>query len=315
MISEFTIENLTTKDIVTFGQEPSYGYLFKDDGLDWGSAYGSHSTYNYPGQIGSYISMTSIKERDITITGYVYYFLTDNELVSVPKKERQAYAYAKMRAKKSVLNSLLNPNDYVKVTIGDYYITGKPSQTIRYGSTGESNNQYFCEFQLSIFCNNPMFKKNTITRTVVSGSKGMFRFPLAIPSSGYILSLRENYLLLNVFNEGDSEIGATISLTAKGVVENPTLENIANGHKITLYKTMQKGEKIVITTVNGIEKGIKGYINGIEYNYFKYWDFENDWMKFPKGTSLVGYSTTNDSEKLLEVTIEINPEKFGLEEM
>ena len=55
--------------------------------------------------------------------------------------------------------------------------------------------------------------------------------------------------------------------------------------------------------------------NGVERSYLQYWSFENKWLKFQKGTTLIGYSTENQSENLLDITIELNPEKFALEEM
>ena len=76
MIERFKVKNKTTSREVIFGQDIDCDYVYKSDGLDWGTAPAQHNTYNYLNQIGVTISSTMIKERDITITGYVYYWLT-----------------------------------------------------------------------------------------------------------------------------------------------------------------------------------------------------------------------------------------------
>ena len=128
------------------------------------------------------------------------------------------------------------------------------------------------------------------------------------------MSGRENYLLLAINNEGNSSIGAIITFEAKADVKNPSIEDVGTGKKIIINKTLSKGEKVIINTADG-EKSVVGVIGGVEYNYFKYWDFNNDWIKFEGGTTLVGYSSEDYTEGSLDVMIEINPEKFALEEL
>lgn len=316
MISKFTLINTNTEQQFTFGQEIDCDFLFKSDGLDWGSVNGSHNTYNYPNQVGVSISSTKLNPRDITIEGYVYYILTAKERAEIPREERNEYCYSKIKQKKRSLDEVINPNDFVKIIIGDYYIEGKPNNSVYYGNTEEDNNTYFCKFLISVYCANPMFKKNTISRTNIQSSTPYFHFPLIIPEIiGISLSSRENYLLLAVENEGSVSIGGRIILTAKGQVTNPTLENIITGETIKINKVMQSGEVITINTSDGSQRGIIGNYGGIERSYLQYWDFSNTWFKFLIGTTLIGYSTDDSSESLLDVAIEINPEKFNLEEM
>lgn len=314
MIGNLKIKNKTTLQEITIGQDIDYDYVYEDDGIDWGTVPAQHNTYNYPRQVGSTISSTKIGERDITIIGYVYYFLTAEERENISRGERHAYGYDIIKKKKETLNNVINPNDYVRISVGDYYIEGKPSASVKYGSDGESNNEYFCQFLIIIYCSNPMFKKNTITKTVLSASNPMLHSPFVIPPFGIVGGRRNNYLILSVENEGNAEIGGRIILTAKGEVKNPSVENIGTGETITINKTLEAGEVVTITTIDGKEKGVTGNINGIEENYFKYWNFNNVWFKFQQGVTLIGYSTENNSENLLDVVVEINPEKFALEE-
>lgn len=314
MISEFILINEETEKQFSFGQSSEYDFIFTE--INWGSAGATHNTYNYPNQVGVSISSTKINPRDISIEGYVFYVLTDREYWEIPREEKLSYCYDKIKQKKSSLNEVINPNDVIKLVIGNYYIEGKPNSSIVYGVEDRDNNVYFCKFSFSLYCANPMFKKNTISKTNIQSSTPFFHFPLIIPKyEGIALSSRENYLMLAVENEGGVPIGGKIIITSKGVVLNPTLENILTGEFIRINKEMQDGEEIVINTVDGKERGIFGTLNGVTGSYLQFWDFRNTWFKFLIGTTLIGYTTENASENYLDVVVEINPEKYSLEEM
>lgn len=316
MVSNFTLTNLATEETLRFGQEVGVDFLFQDGGIDWGSAPASHNTYTYPGQIGVSISSTNIREREITISGFAFYVVSNPEREGMTYEEYVKYGYEKILKKKDILNKIINPEDYVRITVGEYYIDGKPDSSVRFGDTEETNNQFFCKFFISIYCENPMFKKKTIMQTMLSGNIPKFHFPLVFTKEkGIIFGIRKKYQLIEVENEGSIKIGAIITFKSKGVVANPAIENLQNGQKIVINKTLQEGEEVVINTNDGPEKGIKGFVDGQELNYFKYWDFENNWMKFNPGTSLLGYSVQSENESLLEVYVELNPVKFGVEEM
>lgn len=316
MVSSFILQNLTTYESLTFGQTIDSNCIYKDGDIDWGNAQADHSTYSFPTQNGSYISSTKIKERDVYISGYCYYVPTADDLRLYNRAEIMQMVEENMKAKKDILNRVINPKDYISIKIGNYYIFGKPAGSVKYGITTEENNEYFCKFGFTLFCNNPMFIRYDNVKTFIGKNVPMFHFPLTFPPlKGIMFGTREEYLILAVENEGNTDIGANIILEAKGEVENPKIENLSNGQSMVIQKTMEAGEKIIITTVDGGERGIKGFLNSEEFNYFRYWDFENDWIIFPRGTSLIAYSTDNDSENLLEVSVEIRPEMFALEDM
>lgn len=316
MISGFIIENLTTQEQVTMGLTTDNQYLYKEGGVNWGSVPATHNTYNYPRQVGVSISSTKINTRDISIEGYVYYMLNDDERKTVERNGIAEYIHRRIKEKKKVLSDLINPDDYLRLYIGDYYIEGKPSSSIEFGKDMQDNNEYFCKFAIFIFCANPMFKKSTIIRTTIAGSTPAFHFPMIFSrTQRSIMSTRVNYLMLAVQNEGNVAIGGRIILKAKGEVLNPSIENTNTKEKIVVNKKLESGEKVVINTVKGKERGITGFYKGVERSYLEYWNYENSWFEFQKGLTIVGYSTENSSESLLDVSIEINPEKYALEDM
>lgn len=316
MVSQFTLSNKENGSSITFGQTTSSECLYKDNGVDWGSAPATHNTFSYPSQLGEYISSTSVRGRDISITGFVYYLPSDAEKAVVPPQDLEQYCYTKMNKKKELLNNIVNPTQVVRLEIGGYYIEGKPSKSIVYGSDVESNNQYFCSFLITVFCNNPMFRKITLPNTILSGTRPAFRFPLIFPQGkGIIMGIRSSYRLIAIENEGNVPTGGIIWMKSNGTIVNPTVTNLETGEFITVNKTMVEGEIIEINTNDGNEKGIKGYIDNEELNYFKYWDFNNTWIKFPIGTTMIGFSTEEGDESLLEIEITMNPLKYALEDM
>jgi len=315
MVREFMLKNLSTLEEVKFGQDIDCDYIYESGGIDWGSIPASHNLYNYPGQIGDNISSTKVNNRDVTIEAYAYYILDEEERSSIERKDWVEYTYQKIKQKKEVLNRLINPLNFIRLTIGEYYIEGKPNATVQYGAIEEENNAYFCKFMISIFCADPMFKKITQTITAIAGDMGAYFFPLFFQPTGKIFGVRNDFLLLEAENEGDIEIGGIITIEAKREIVNPSLENLSNGHKIKINKTMSEGDMYIINTVEGSSKGIWSRSGVEDTSILAYWDFDNDWMKFEPGKSLISYTCDNQNEIYMDVKIEINPAKYGLEEM
>lgn len=316
MVSNFVLKNLSTLEEVNFGQDFDCDYIYEDGGLDWGNVPATHNKYNYPNQVGDSISSSKINNREISISAYSFYVLTQEEKLIVERENWVEYCYDKIKEKNEVLNRLINPLNFIRLTIGDYYIEGKPSATPQYGVTVGENNLYFCKFLISIFCANPMFKKITQTTSLLSGDQGAFFFPFFIPPDGAILGVRNNYLMLEVLNDGNAEVGGIITLTAKDTIVNPVVENFDTGETFSIVYTMHLGDVITINTSDGGEKGIWGTISGVTTSFIKHVDFRStSWLKFKPGNTTLVYSTSNDSEEFLDIKVDINPEKYGLEIM
>lgn len=316
MVGSFIVRNLTTQDQVSFGQDSSFDFVFNDGDIDWGSVPASHSSYNYPQQVGVSIYASTLKERDISLGGWVFYTLSESEKVGKRWKERVEFAYERIKEKKDILSGLFNPSDFVRITIGGYFIEGKPSSSIIFGNTEADNNHFFCKFTVPIYCNNPMFKKEVNVLQGITGDAGSFHFPFYMPPNGFIFGTRINYMMIELNNEGNVKIGGKITIKAKGEVVKPTITNATTGESFTINKTLVNGEYVIVNTLMGDERGVVGKIpSGLEMNYLRYWSFKNSWLQFAKGISMIGYSCENQKEDDMEVIIEINPEKFNLEEM
>lgn len=316
MFSSFVLENQTTKQKIELGQDYKSDYYFKEDGISIGPVAVEQNTYSYPYQVGMSISNTTIKSRPVSIKGYIAYIPTAADIQSVNGENGRLLSeiiLKRIEAKKKTLNALIIPDDYIRMYIGDYYIEGKPDGSIQYGKTLQENNEYFCAFLIELYCSNPMFRKVKETVSNIATSIGSFHFPWIIKPTGIILSSRKGYQLIYVENEGNATVGGIIHIEAKTIIEGLQIENITTGERIKINKTLQAGEKITINTNDGNDKGIYGTYNLITENYYRYWDQDNKWMKFPQGLSLIGYSTENETEKYVDISIQMFPEKYNLE--
>ena len=315
MVERFEIVNLSTNEKAVFGRDKTCDYIY-DDGLFWDGVEAVHNTYKNPRQIGSYISSTVINERQVSIEAYCFYVLSKNDLKTVLRSERVAFVDKKIKLKKEKISRIVNPLNFVKITIGDYSIVGKPNKSVVFGSTNSENNEYFCKFTFSVFCNKPMFLKDVEMFSNISISGSSFHFPLVLKNTGFIFGTRTSTKIVAVFNEGDVEVGCKIRIEANGVLTKPQIENTGTGEFIKINKILSPGEVVEINTEDNEDKGIVGIVDGKIYDYLRYWSFSNKWFKIPVGTTVLGYDTEVEGEKAnMVVIVSINAAKFGLGEM
>lgn len=311
MIGEFLLQNVGTKEYVTFGQDVGFDYVYNDGDIDWDTVGVKHNTFEFPNQTGLSISSTKVNDRDVTINGYVYYIPTEREKELY--KDIDSFVYQKILEKKRKLNRVIDPQQFIKLTIGEYYIIGKPSRTIKWATKYKENNDKFCKFQISLYCNNPMFKREA-EQVVLSGSLPAFKFPLIIPQAGMIFGERRNYHAFGILNSGDVPVGAKFRIRSNGVVKGFTMQNATTGEYFRINKTLQDGEEIIVNTDASSARSIYGYIDGEELNYFKYWDFEGKWIQFPVGQSYITYTLEEGNVQLVDVSLVLTPAKFDIEE-
>ena len=317
MIELFKVQNTSNLKQMTIGTSTDCDLLIDPNfGVDWGLVDAFHNTYSYPGQTGMTISSTGLNPRVVTVSGYVYYIISKLEKESMTYQDRLKYVNKKIFDKKRLLSDIIDPMEYVRIIIGDYFLEGKPYASVKFGQSENENNAYFCRFQFMLYCANPMFQKVSDVQTILSGSIPKFHFPLVFPKKkGILMGVRQRYQLVPVENVGDVTIGGIITLEAKGTVSNPRIENVLTGEFLKIDKTLHEGEKVIINTTDGPDKGVVGYINEEYIEYLEYWDWEGTWMKFNQGISLIGYSVDSGNAQLLSIKVDLNPAFYNLEEM
>lgn len=288
MIEAISLYNTATKQKVDLNMyaSPDDCYL---DYVDWGTIQGTHHEYKFANQVGTYVTSTSLGNRDVEIVGFLV-ARTDQEMTDL----------------KNFYNLFVNPQQEIEITYEDYVLRFLPDTTIRYGVKYEESNDKICKFKISGYCPDPLFADKDDSAVEAATTVGMFHFPLAIsdnpnPPGGVMFGLRTPSMFSVVTNKGDVSTGMKIVFKAFGAVVNPYLVNVKTQEFFKVNKTMRAGEEIEIETTIG-KKYIRGKFNRTTSNYFKYRDLDSSWLQLEVGDNVFRYGSDDDVE-LLEVYI------------
>lgn len=287
MIESIVLKNKTTLQSVLFDKEVSEFIL---DTADLGTVKGTHHSYSYLNQVGVYIDSTTLGQRTVSINGWVV-----------------GDTYSELDLNKSTLNKLINPLHYIDIIYANKYkLTFKPDFSVQYSTSYQDNNEVLCKFLIQGTCPDPMFTTKDRISSLIASTTPEFRFPLIIPkTTGVIMGLRKQSLVVTLSNEGDIKTGLSIKVNCSGTVVNPQITNLNTQEIIKVNKTLVSGEQLVISTASG-EKYIKGILNGTEYNYFKYMDFDSSWIQLQVGENRLKY-TAESGVSNLSVSVSFLP--------
>lgn len=167
---------------------------------------------------------------------------------------------------------------------------------------------------ISILCPDPHFYATAsggVKTVVFSGIAPKFEFPFSNESMNESLleiSTIENRVTVNVFYEGDAEIGVTITIHARGAVGDITIANVNTNEtmKILDSKIMETtggvvglttDDDLIICTVNR-KKSAYLIRNGVRYNVINSIDRNSSWFKLSMGDNAFAYSTAENSGNL-----------------
>lgn len=287
MLESLILTNTVTLQSVLLDKDSSYLVL---DEADLGTVEGTHHSYKYVSQVGVYIDSTTLEQRTVAISGWVI-----------------GDTYGELKENKKILNRLVNPLHTIDAVIQEKYkLTFKPDYSVKYSVSYKENNEVLCKFLIQGTCADPMFTTKDKQSALIASTIPKFRFPLVIPQdTGILMGLREPSLLATLNNGGDIDTGLLVTFSCTSTVTNPSLLNVDTREFIKVNKVMSAGEQIIISTGSG-EKYIKGIVNGVEYNYFKYVDFDSTWLQLHTGENTLKYDADSNVAGL-EVLISFLP--------
>lgn len=258
------------------------------DEVDFGQAEGVAHTFKFINQIGETVYDIGIDPRQILITGWVGGW-------------NQAY----VSIQKEALNRFVNPMHLLECIVNGKKIQFYPRTSVKYSTTHKENNEYMSKFLITGYCAYPLFTDEYEHFVSVAYTQSMWRFPWAIPRTGFIFGIRHPSLIAEVTNEGDFSIGYTIEFVAKGKVINPSLIDIGAQKQIKIEKELTNGETVSVNTREGYRQVI-GTLNEETSNYFKYRTYDSDWLELSPGINYLRF-TADEGENFLEVNIRFNP--------
>lgn len=287
MIESLILKNKVTSESILIDKEISEFVLNE---ADLGVVEATHHSYSHTNQIGKYIESTSLEPRLISITGWVI-----------------GDTYDLLESNKKILNRLINPRQEVEITLlEDYVLTFQPDYSIKYAVPYAENNEVLCQFLIQGTCADPTFTTKIPNTVVVASTQPKFKFPWVIPQTeGVLMGLREPSLLTTILNKGSLDTGMEVVFTCTTPVTNPSLMNVNTRESFKINKVLSPGEKVVVSTVDG-SKFIRGIVEGIESNYFRYWDIDSTWLQLHEGENILKYDADENSSGL-DVSISFLP--------
>lgn len=153
------------------------------------------------------------------------------------------------------------------------------------------------EIEIGVVCTDPYFKERVQRVIAMAQVLDLFEFPFAIEKEGIEFSRIDKTLTQNVYNDGDTETGMIIELSATGQVVNPIIRNVETRGYFGLNIEMQLGDVIQINTNNMSKKvtlqrygEIRNAINSIIKG--------NEWFKLMPGDNIFTYQCEKGEENL-----------------
>ena len=283
MVENIVFKRVDSNEELALSMTDTPFYILNN--VDWGVVQGTHHSYKYVNQIGVSITSTSLKERSITVTGWI---IADTE--------------EEMDERKQFLNRYFDPRYEIDVMYKNYFLRFVSDNTVKYGTSEKENNDTIVQFQIKGTCADPLFSEINGSKETIAATIATFHFPLIMSTNlyerGIVFGYRQPSLTAKVTNKGAVEVGMKIVFKAIGELTNPRLIDVDTREFVAIEKSMVAGEEIVINTNVG-EKSIQGKIGNEDYsNYFMYKDLDSTWLQLRLGDSLFRYDADSGLDNL-----------------
>ena len=283
MVENIVFKRVDSNEELALSMTDTPFYILNN--VDWGVVQGTHHSYKYVNQIGVSITSTSLKERSITVTGWI---IADTE--------------EEMDERKQFLNRYFDPRYEIDVMYKNYFLRFVPDNTVKYGTSEKENNDTIVQFQIKGTCADPLFSEINGSKETIAATIATFHFPLIMSTNlyerGIVFGYRQPSLTAKVTNKGAVEVGMKIVFKAIGELTNPRLIDVDTREFVAIEKSMVAGEEVVINTNVG-EKSIQGKIGNEDYsNYFMYKDLDSTWLQLRLGDNLFRYDADSGLDNL-----------------
>lgn len=223
---------------------------------------------------GSILNSAKIETRDIAIT----------IKPKIPVEENRQRLYKYFRVKKEIMIYFENENRNVKIK----------------GIVENVDGSLFTQSQtivINIICMKPFFEDRNIKKDDMSTTEDLFEFPFMIEKEGVEFSRINKELTKEILNDGDTETGVIIELTANGEVVKPIIYNVETREYFGLNITLQSGDVVTINT-NNFNKKVELLRYGETRNIINNIVKGNKWFKLNPGYNTFTYQCEEGEENL-----------------
>ena len=302
MIEEISLHNKTLSQSIELSKNASAFLLDNDQAIDWGEVLSTISTFTSAVRVGVGINKVSIsKGRTITITGWM---INDG--------------FGTIKEKKAILNTFCNPFDEIVLTAGEYKISGRFNQAVKYSNKNKENNEIICKFMLYLFCEQPLFTLiNESESSMYEVYQKSFSFPwIWIQPEKIVFGLRQSLENFSLMNNGTISTGFKAYLYIGDNITGLTIKNNTTGEEFRLKPniTLETGEILLINTVVGsTELKIGLSMDDLE-NAFSAFDLTSDFFQLTPGENSISISCDQGDVKSLNAQIFVVPLFYAIEE-
>lgn len=158
------------------------------------------------------------------------------------------------------------------------------------------------QMQISIICPRPYFEDLEYIYGEISTILKLFEFPFSISTPIPFAEILDTPLA-TISNDGDVETGMTLTLSISGAVTGLTIYNTTTQQYFGLNYSFEDQDTIAISTITG-QLSVMLTRNGVQQNLLNYVTAGSSWIKLAVGNNDLIYTTTNESEDDVKVTIQ-----------
>ena len=314
MVEKIRIQNLVTNKSIVIGLLDRPFIL---DSVDWDAPSVSMETYRVPFQIGSTVAGATVGTRKPSITGYVV--ATESSLTDKIKTWNEYYGALEQQVEdsKQVLDTVISIYQDVLIEANGYFLKARPTQPPKYSNNSSKNNEVMCLFQLEFECFSPMFYSDSKLVNLASISEKL-TFPLVLPPEGAVFGEIFKQKSVPIANNGSSNAGCTIKITAVGgVVKNPKVYNVNTNDFIAFEGiSLNDGDYITVTTTVGEENAILHRVSdSSEISIVGYTTKGSKYIQIEQGTNYYAYDVDDQYLNSIEVSIEFTEQFFNIRGM
>jgi hypothetical protein len=180
----------------------------------------------------------------------------------------------------------------------DYYVESL-------NSTGEDP---YREHQVSLICPDPFFYDINASSEQMASWVGVFTFPFASPSTGFVFGYKDNSLIKKIQNDfAEDNIGITIIMSCLGGVTNPSITHIETNSSIHIGHSgkpfnMVAGDIVTITTETG-NKHVTLTHDGVTSEINHYLTEDSVFIQLMRGSNSFGFGADSGVNNLT-ITLE-----------
>ncbi|MCR3758149.1 phage tail family protein [Clostridium felsineum] len=240
-----------------------------------GSPQVSIQTTTAPYQDGTTVEDVFLKEREISIDGYI----KGNTQKEIYERRQQLCSIFNPKLKKGQLK-YINDN-------GEKIIDCYPEQA---PVLGEQKTKHWHEFIVTLFCANPFWLDTDYKLEEIAvwlgGATFSCKFPISFAKKGDTKK--------NIINLGDAL--APVEITFKGPATNPCITNLTTGEFVKVNRNLTEDDTLIINTEFGNKRVEIVDKNNNRINVFNWIDLNSTFWQLQMGDNIINYSSDNGVE-------------------